>query len=108
MKRLLGLNIEALLEHRQVRKFDRGDGRLRYAAADVVAVLADSGHPDELWDDLKKREPALARWVEMTDDEVEVLDLDGLLRLVQAVSAPKAERLKPKNCFGAVTRGATA
>ena len=65
MKRTLGMSIENLLEHPDVRRTER-DGRTLYVAADIVAALVDSAHPGEYWEDLKQLEPALARWVETT------------------------------------------
>ena len=93
MKRQLGLSIDALLEHPQVRRFDR-NARRCFAAADVVAVLTDDPNPRQAWEDLKQREPRFALWVETTEDDVEVVDLDGLMRLVGSIDSPKAERIK--------------
>ena len=100
MKRTVGMSIENLLEHPHVRRAER-DGRTLYAAADVVAALVESAHPAEYWEDLKQLEPALARWVETVDfhdDDVtvalDVVDLDGVLRMIQSIPSPRAERLK--------------
>ena len=100
MKRILGLSIESLLEHPKVRRVKR-DGRTLFVAADVVAVLVDSAHPAEYWEDLKQLEPALARWVETVEFNdgdatvaLDVVDLDGVLRMIQSSPSPKAERLK--------------
>ena len=100
MKRMAGLSIENLLEHPHVRRSER-DGRTLYVAADVVAALVDSAHPAEYWDDLKQLEPGLARWVEtveLHDDDMTValdaVDLDGVLRMIQSIRSPRAERLK--------------
>jgi hypothetical protein len=93
MKRQFGITTEALLEHPQVRRFNH-NGRLCFAAVDVVAALTEQLDPREAWNALKQREPRLARWVETIEDGIDILDLDGLLRLVQAIDSPVAERIK--------------
>jgi hypothetical protein len=100
MKRTLGLSIESLLEHPNVRRTER-DGRTLYVAADIVAALVDSAHPADYWDDLKHLEPALARWVETVEFHdgdlavaLDAVDLDGVLRMIQSIPSPRAERLK--------------
>ena len=101
MKRRMGLSIDNLLEHEQIRRFEHL-GRTFYAAQDVVAVLTESAHPAEYWEDLKLLEPAISRWVETIevkhgDDDavsVDAVDLDGVLRMIQSIPSPKAERLK--------------
>src|SRR5687767_11015282 len=100
MKRILGLSIDNHLEHPEVRRVER-EGRALFVAADVLAVLVDSAHPAEYWEDLKQLEPALARWVEsmeFSDGDatvsLDVVDLDGVLRLIQSIPSPRAERLK--------------
>ena len=97
---MIGMSIENLLQHPHVRRTER-DQRTLYVAADVVAVLVDSAHPAEYWEDLKHLEPALARWVETvefhdghTTVALDVVDLDGVLRLIQSIPSPRAERLK--------------
>lgn len=74
-----------------------------YSAAGVVQVLTDTEYPSEMWEDLKRREPALGAAAEVVDfgagedgqiQSREALDLDGVLRLVQSISSPRAERVK--------------
>jgi hypothetical protein len=84
--------IHALLASEQVRKSEVA-GRNWYNAADVVGLLAETEHPREYWNDLKEREPYLAALAEDHQGE-DVLDLDGVLRLVQSIPSRKAERLK--------------
>jgi hypothetical protein len=90
-----GLN--SLLNDRRVRQVIH-DGAATYPAADLVAVLTDSEHPQELWADLKRIHPALAdRAVVFTledGEEVDALDVAGIARLVQSVDSPRAEKLK--------------
>jgi hypothetical protein len=74
-----------------------------FSAVGIVQVLTESEHPEEYWNDLKLREPILASKVEplefVLNDEgstitVDALDLDGVLRLIQSIASPRAERLK--------------
>jgi hypothetical protein len=95
------------------RKSDRGplgqlldDPRIRqamhesctlYAASDLVAILCDSEQPAGLWKDLQARDRALAEAVRMvTFDGVEMdaLDVAGVVRLIQAIDSPRANRIK--------------
>src|SRR5437763_16025889 len=71
------------------------ENRTMYTAVDLVAVLSDSQFPAELWEDLKSRQPAVAGRVGfVTADGLETLDLEGVLRLIQALDTPRAQRLK--------------
>jgi hypothetical protein len=78
------------------------DGQTWYSALGIVEVLAETEHPEEYWNDLKIREPLLAAMSEEIEFLVEdgkiistdALHLNGVLRLVQAISSPRAERLK--------------
>lgn len=75
-----------------------------YFAAGIVQVLTESERAAAHWQELKRREPALAALAEPTEfyaaDEAQSLivadglSLDGVLRLVQSISSPRAERLK--------------
>lgn len=75
-----------------------------YLASGIVQVLTETEHPADTWSELKRREPALALLAEPTEfyaaDEAQSLivadglTLDGVLRLVQSISSPRAERLK--------------
>jgi DNA-damage-inducible protein D len=99
MNRKIGATtIGHLLEDERVRKTQLGD-RVYYAAADVVAVLADCADPRAEWDDLKEFEPALRRRSVLADlpgagEAEEVLGLSGVMRLIQAIDSPRAERLR--------------
>src|SRR4051794_10434880 len=91
----VGLNM--FLHGEQVRRLER-DGKTWFAVVDVVAVLTGTADAptgaEAYWQDLKKREPHLAKMVHalpahpagdatsVTSDRVEVVDLAGLLRLV--------------------------
>jgi hypothetical protein len=84
--------IQQLLNDQHIRRA-QFDGQTVYAAADVAGALAESDHAAELWEDLEQREPALAEMVIPTDD-FDALDLAGIFRLVQALDAPRAQRIK--------------
>lgn len=93
-----GLN--QLLHGEQVGRIVR-DGREWYSVLDVVRELADASDPAGYWQDLKDREPQLSKLVRFDAltagqpaDGVEVVDRDGLIRLIQSIPSAKAERLK--------------
>jgi DNA-damage-inducible protein D len=90
-----------LSDPRVLRK--QHDGEDWYSAIGIVQVLTESEHPEEYWGDLKLREPVLAARVEpvefILNEEgstitTDALDLDGVLRLIQSIDSPRAERLK--------------
>jgi DNA-damage-inducible protein D len=99
--------VQALLNKSTIRRFER-DGETWYSAVDVLAQLTDSPAPADAWTDLRQEQPAIDKRVESaveadagpaTDEpavaeSVDVLDLQGVLRLIQAVDSPRAERLK--------------
>src|SRR4051812_33132209 len=95
----IGMN--QLLHGDVIRRVER-DGKTYFAAVDVVAALADSDRPAEFWAELKRHEPALGRVVESAEIAgedgqtvaVDVVDLAGLMRLVQSIPSARAERLK--------------
>jgi DNA-damage-inducible protein D len=73
------------------------DGRDWYSVLDVVKELAAGSagpsDPAAYWEQLKGREPQLAKLAE-TVDGLEVVDRDGLIRLIQSIPSAQAERLK--------------
>ena len=88
--------VGALLADERIRHVIH-DGRTVYAAADVVAVLAESEHPAEFWEDLKNHHPALAdRAVvaSFSGFDIDALDATGVFRLVQSLESPRAEKIK--------------
>lgn len=88
--------LSALLNDPRIRRVE-SDGRTWYSPADVIALLADTQYPQQYWTDLKQREPVLAgmcEQVEVDQEVIDVVDLPGLLRLIQSIASPKAERLK--------------
>jgi hypothetical protein len=93
--------IAALLERESVRKAQVGERRV-YAAVDIVRLLAETEVAAEYWRDLKEREPqleVLSVEVEIdgpggTEEVLEMLDLAGVLRVVQAIPSRRAEWIK--------------
>lgn len=86
--------VGALLGDPRVRQVIH-NGQTLYTAVDVVGLLSDSQHPAELWHDLKSHHPAVGERVVMTGDAGEdLLDLEAVLRLIQSLDSPRAERLK--------------
>jgi hypothetical protein len=98
MRRKTGTTtIQRLLGDERIRKTQLGECTF-YAAADVVAALSDSGHSAEEWNELKHLEPVLrSRMVAIelagSGEPVDVLPLSGVMRLIQAIDSPKAQRL---------------
>ena len=84
--------VQQLLNDQRVRRAEF-EGKTVYAAADVAGVLAESDHAAELWEDLKRREPALAAAV-VPAREFEALDVAGVFRVAQALDTPRGERIK--------------
>jgi hypothetical protein len=85
--------LRSLLASDEVRRYDI-DGRRLFAAVDVIAALADTTQPQQYWSDLKAREPQLANLVDGTSDELDLIAVEGVLRLVQSIPSPKSERIK--------------
>ena len=91
-----------LLGTERVRRTQH-NGRTLYAAIDVVGALTNSRQPEVYWADLKTREPALAALcarAEIAGAEaaepvtLDAFDMEGVLRLVQSIPTPKAERVR--------------
>ncbi|HWP40639.1 MAG TPA: hypothetical protein VNL70_06905, partial [Tepidisphaeraceae bacterium] len=96
--------LEGVLSDPRVLRANRGEELgIWYSAPGIVQVLTETEHADKYWADLKTREPALARLAERVEfqvDEdgrtiaVDALDLEGVLRLIQSIPSPRAERIK--------------
>ena len=93
--------VESLFNGTEVRRSRLGDQWL-YAAVDVVNVLSDQPDPAEHWKDLKawnRHITGLARQVKVPQQdgtwvELEMLTTEQVLRLVQSIDSPKAERIR--------------
>ena len=96
-----GLN--GLLANAQVRR-TRQEGKLVFAAVDLVAALTNGRQPERVWADLKTRKPVLAgicaqvpfaSAVEGGEAVVlDAVDVEGVLRLVQSIPTARAERVR--------------
>jgi hypothetical protein len=99
MNRKIGTaTIDHLLQYELIRKTQLDDKTL-YAAADVVAALTDRADAQAEWEELKDFEPSLrVRCIRMelpgSEEPQDVLPLAGVMRLIQALDSPKAERLQ--------------
>lgn len=93
-------------DDRQIRRVLH-DGEWWFAVVDVVAALTDSVNSHDAWRCLKQQELAacgvdlteLCRWLAMEGPDgrkrqEEVATLEGIFRIVQSVSSPKAEIFK--------------
>jgi DNA-damage-inducible protein D len=90
--------IERLLKDERLRKTELGDCTY-YAAVDVVALLSDSADPAVEWEELKHFEPSLlakSQAIELpgSGEPQDVLPLAGVMRLIQSIDSPRAERLR--------------
>lgn len=95
--------LSGLLEHDSVRRLRDAEGDTwRYSVLDVLALLADTDHPEEYWADLQHGDPHLARLADTLEyrlpdgqiEPVEMITLAGVLRLAQSVRSPRAERVR--------------
>src|SRR5687767_10034665 len=111
-KRILQGELARLTANEQVRRVVR-DGKTWFAAPDVVKALVNTRRPAEAWEALKQREPQLARLAQTVEvagpegqagESVEAVDMTGLLRLVQSLPSPKAEKIKNWLARAAVER----
>src|SRR4051812_48127668 len=87
--------LRTLLTGEGVRRYDV-NGRRLFAAVDVITALADTRQPEQYWSDLQRREPQLVKLVETVDRPagIDLIPLDAVLRLVQSIPSPRAERIK--------------
>ena len=93
----------ALLSGQDVRRTQQ-EGKVLFAAVDVVGALTSGRQPERVWADLNTREPALAAVVGRATFPcvgeggepvtLDAVDLEGVLRLVQSIPTAKAERLR--------------
>jgi DNA-damage-inducible protein D len=82
-----------------------------YSVTDLVRLLAQTQFPEEYWNDLKRREPALAsleEWLEVACegqiDSVPMVNADGVFRLIQSIPSPQAEKIRQWLAESAVQR----
>ena len=105
-KRNLSTTLTNLLEDSRVRRREH-EGQTWYGAADIAAVLTGSMPPTQWadqwgheWNQLKAREPRLSQLASMLEfpgdggELLEMLPMEGILRVVQSLSSPTAEKIK--------------
>ncbi len=106
-KRMSLSTVRTLLEDQRVRRWEN-DGWTLYAAEDVVAVLAETNAAGELWQHLRHREPELEGLCHNLDVEggetVEVMEAEGVLRLVQFIPGRRAQKLRALLAHNAIER----
>src|SRR4051794_29614040 len=92
--------VQALVHDPAVRRAFH-EGQTYYCATDLIRILTETQFPEQAWEDLKRREPALAGLEENMEveregnvDIIPTLDIQGVLRLIQSVASPVAERMK--------------
>jgi len=99
-------NIKLFQEKRIRSEWIENENRWFFAVVDVIEILTESVKPRDYWYRLKKREKengidlsTICRQLKMksTDGKfynTECADAEGLLRVIQSVSSPKAEPFK--------------
>jgi hypothetical protein len=101
--------LRALLDDPRIRRWDNEGGDWTvYAVVDVLKVLADTAEPAGLWAHLRRREPELEGLYHSLDIEgagaVDVMDAEGILRLVAFVPGRRAQKLRNWMARSAVER----
>src|SRR3954465_15600955 len=85
--------LSVLLNDERVRRAYH-EGRAYYSIIDLIRVLSETEFPDEYWNDLKKREPALSNIEVWLEQPTAMTHAAGACRLIQSVSSAAAEKLK--------------
>ena len=91
-----GNPIRHLVDDGAVRKVDLL-GEQRYCAVDLVSMLAGAEHAEEAWNAIKRSEHfGKSRLVEAQfgDQWVSMLTMVEVMRLIQSLQSPKAQRLR--------------
>jgi hypothetical protein len=95
-------NLATLFENPQIRRSQNKRGESIFSALDIVGVLSTSEEAAELWKDIKRHDPDLARHIipaefpplEGQPQTDEGLTIEGVLRLIQSVPTSGAQPLK--------------
>jgi DNA-damage-inducible protein D len=90
-----------LLSDRQIDR-TRQDGQTFYAVIDMIRALTGTAYPEDVWSELKRRDAHLALLTQTfetteadgTVRQAEFVDVQGVLRVVQSLDSPRAERIK--------------
>lgn len=89
--------LRGLLHDPAVRSLEH-DGRLFYAVLDLLSELLLDDTASKVWTDLIARRPELQAAVKTLPfpdgSTLQALDLEGALRLIQSVKAPRAEKIR--------------
>lgn len=98
-----GTTIHGVLADPRVYQVQR-DGQTWYSVAGILEVLTESEDVKGVWEQLKEREPALEALsgpmpLVLPDPNepprtFEAMNFEGVMRLVQSVQSPRAERVK--------------
>ena len=91
--KLMRGEIKAVLTDPRVRQVIHAAHTL-FCAADLVAVLSEGGQPPDAWERIRENHPEVAERIVMTAPTGEMLDLEGVFRLIQAMDGPRVQRLK--------------
>lgn len=83
---------QALLNSQQIRR-KQFDNQTRYVAQDVVALIGETQHPAELWQDLKQGQPQL-RELAVDVEGLDTLDQEGIFHLIQVMPSDRAQPLR--------------
>jgi len=109
-RKAIGNGVAGLLNNDRIRRTYFAD-RTYYCVTDLIRVLTDTEYPEEYWEDLKKREPALANVEEGLEipteggvESIAAVDVAGVLRVVQSITSPAAEKVKRWLADSAVQR----
>ena len=101
------VTISNLFENKEIRSiWDKDKEDYYYSVVDVIAALTDANIPRNYWSDLKRRlidegselhEKIVQLKLRAKDGkmrETDVLDTEGIFRLIESVPSPKAEPFK--------------
>jgi len=85
--------IKAVLADPRVRQVIH-EAQTLYSAADLVAILSDGQHALDAWEQLRDRHPEVAERIVVTAPSGDMLDLEGVFRLILAMDGPRVQRLR--------------
>ena len=91
----------SVFEQKSIRSIE-DEGKMWFSVVDVIEVLTDSPNPSVYWSALKKREAQSFTFCKRfnfarangRNYPSDAADTEGVLRIIQSVSSPKAEPFK--------------
>jgi len=96
--------IKAILDDPRVRQLIH-EGQTLFCAADLVAVLSDGEHAIDAWEQIRAVHPQVAERIVMVAPSGDMLDLEGVFRLVIAMDSSASPRIgRLKNQIAAAAR----